>query len=150
MCFQCPFSPTFMPTSFITQQFLWPLLLSFIFHIALIHWSLLPGFSRYLAKLQSSVQFSSLAQSCLTLCYSMNCSMPGLPIYHQLLESTQTQVHWVGDAIQPFHPVIPFSSCPQNFPASGSFPMSQLFASGGQSIGVSTSTSVLSMNINPG
>ena len=105
MCFQCPFSPTYMPTCFIIQQFLWPLLLSFIFHIALIHWSLLPGFSRYLAKLQSSVQFSSLAQSCLTLCDSTNCSSPGLPVYHQLPESTQTHVHWVGDAIQPSHPL---------------------------------------------
>ena len=52
----------------------------------------------------------------------------------------------VGDAIQPCHPVIPFSSCPQSFPVSGSFPMSQLFASGDQSIGVSASASVLPMN----
>ena len=48
----------------------------------------------------------------------------------------------IGDAIQPSHPVIPFSSCPQSFPASGSFPMSQLFTSGGRSIGVSASASV--------
>ena len=53
----------------------------------------------------SSVQFSSVAQSCPTLCDSMNCSMPGLPVHHQLLESTQTHVHWVGDAIQPSHPL---------------------------------------------
>ena len=92
----------------------------------------------------SSVQLSSVTQSCLTLCNPMNHSTPGLPIHHQLPESTQTHVHWVGDAIQPS--VIPFSSCPQSFPASGSFPMSQLFASGGQSIGVKASTSVLSMN----
>ena len=46
-----------------------------------------------------SVQFSSVAQSCPTLCDPMNCSMPGLPVYHQLLESTQILVHWVGDAI---------------------------------------------------
>ena len=77
-----------MPTSFITQQFLWPLLLSFIFLITLIHRSLLPGFSRYLAKLQSSVQLTS--QSCLTVCDPMNCSTPGLSVHHQLLESTQT------------------------------------------------------------
>ena len=50
-----------------------------------------------------SVQFSSVAQSCLTLCNPMNCSMPGLPVHHQLLEFTQTHVHWVGDAIQPSH-----------------------------------------------
>ena len=58
----------------------------------------------------------------------------------------QTHVHWVSDAIQPSHPLVPFSSCPQSFPASGSFPMSQLFTSGGQSIGVSASTSVLPVN----
>ena len=56
-----------------------------------------------------------------------------------------TQVHWVDDAIQPSHPVIPFSSCLQSFPASGSFPMSRLFASSGQCIGASAS--VLSVNI---
>ena len=91
-----------------------------------------------------SVQFSSVAQSCLTLCDPMNHSTPGLPVHHQLLESTQTHVHWVGDAIQPS--VISFSSRPQYVPASGSFQMSQLFASGGQSIGVSASISVLPMN----
>ena len=57
-----------------------------------------------------------------------------------------THVHWVGDAIQPSHPVIPFSSHLKSFPASGSFQMSQLFTSGGQSIGVSSSASVLSVN----
>ena len=50
-------------------------------------------------------QFSSVAQSCLTLCNPMNCSTPGLPIQHQLPESTQTHVHWVGDAIQLSHPL---------------------------------------------
>ena len=60
----------------------------------------------------SSVQFSSVAQSCLTLCDPMNCSTPGLPVHHQLLEFTQTHVDRVDDAIQP----------------SQSFPMSQLFA----------------------
>ena len=49
------------------------------------------------------IQFSSVAQSCLIPCDPMNCSMPGLPVHHQLQESTQTHVHWVGDAIQPFH-----------------------------------------------
>ena len=76
----------------------------------------------------------------------MNHSMPGLPVYHQLPESTQTHVHRIGDAIQPSHPVIPFSSCSQSFPASRSFQMSQLFSSGGQSIGVSALTSALPMN----
>ena len=52
-----------------------------------------------------SVQFRSVAQSYLTLCDPMNHSMPGLPVYHQLPEFTQTNVHRVGDAIQPSHPL---------------------------------------------
>ena len=52
-----------------------------------------------------SVQFSSVTQSCPTLCDPMNCSMPDLPVHHQLPEFTQTHVHWVGDAIQPSHPL---------------------------------------------
>ena len=50
-------------------------------------------------------QFSSVAQSCPTLCDPMNRSMPGLPVHHQLLEFTEIHVHWVGDAIQPYHPL---------------------------------------------
>ena len=50
-----------------------------------------------------AIQFSSLTQSCPTLCDPVNCSMPGLPVHHQLLEFTQTHVHWVGDAIQTSH-----------------------------------------------
>ena len=189
----------------------------------------------------SYVQFSSVSQLCLTLCNPMNRSTPGLPVHHQLPEFTQTHVHWVGDAIQPPYPalpfppalnlsqhqglfkwvssshqvtkvlefqlqhqsfqwtprtyllsvqfshsvvsncswphgpqhsrppcpsptprvysnsfamsqwchptisssVIPFFSCFKSFPASGSFQIGQLFASGGQSTGVSASTSVL-------
>ena len=56
-------------------------------------------------NLFSSVQFSSVAQSCPTLCDPMNCSTPGLPVYYQLPEFTQTHVHRVGDAIQPSHPL---------------------------------------------
>ena len=52
-----------------------------------------------------SVQFSSFAQSCPTLCDPMDCSVPDLPVHHQLLEFTQTHVHRVGDAIQPSHPL---------------------------------------------
>jgi len=77
----------------------------------------------------------------------MDCSTPGLPVHHQLQELVQTHAHRVSDAIQPFHPVIPFSSRLQSFPESGSFPMSQLFALGGQRTGVSASASVLPMNI---
>ena len=53
-----------------------------------------------------SHQFSSVSQSCLTLCDPMSCSMPGLPGQHQLPEPTQTHVHWVSDAIQPSHPLL--------------------------------------------
>ena len=57
----------------------------------------------------ASVQFSSVAKLCLTLCNPMNCSTPSLPVHHQLLEFTQTHVHWVSDAIQP--------SCPLSSPS---------------------------------
>ena len=52
-----------------------------------------------------SVQFSSVTQSCPTLCNPMNCSMAGLPVYHQFLKFTQTHVHRVSDTIQPSHPL---------------------------------------------
>ena len=54
----------------------------------------------------NSVQFSSVTQSCLTLCDPMNCSTPGLPVHHHLLEFTQTHVYRVSDAIQPSHPLL--------------------------------------------
>ena len=95
-------------------------------------------------KIKNRTTISSVAQSCPTLCDPMNRSTPGLPVHHQLLEFTQTHAHWVSDAIS--SSVVPFSSCPQSLPASGSFPMTQLFAWGGQSIGVSASASVLPMN----
>ena len=93
------------------------------------------------------VQFNSVAQSCPTLCDPMNRSTPGLPV-----PSPTTGSHPNPCALSWwYHPtisssVVPFPSCPQSFPASGSFPMSQLFTSGGQSIRVSASTSVLPMN----
>ena len=58
-----------------------------------------------LTSTEITVQFSSVAQSCLTLCNPMNCSMPGLPVHHQLPEFIQTHVHRVGDATQPSHPL---------------------------------------------
>ena len=97
------------------------------------------GVAKSLTQLKqlSMHQFSSVTQSCLTLWNPMNCSTPGIPVHHQLPGFTETHVHWVGDAIQPSHPLsFPFSSHLQSFPASGSFPMSQLFASGGWSIGI--------------
>ena len=60
------------------------------------------------------VQFSSVAQLCLTLCDPMNPSTPGLPVHHQLPESTQSHVHWVGDAIQPSYPLSSSSSLALN------------------------------------
>ena len=72
-------------------------------------------------------------------------SMPGFPVYHYLPKLAQTQVHWVGDAIQPSRLLSPPSPPAYNLFASGSFSMSQLFASGGQSI--SASASVLPVNI---
>ena len=64
-----------------------------------------PSFPWFLQRAFAYVQFSSEAQLCPTLCDPMNHSTPGLPVHHQLLESTQTHVHWVGDAIQPSHPL---------------------------------------------
>ena len=94
-----------------------------------------------------TVQFSSVTQSCLTLCDPMNRSTPGLPVHHELLEFTHS-----GPSSQWCHPAIsssavPFSSCPQSLPASESFPMSQLFTWGGQSTGVSASASFPPKNL---
>ena len=91
----------------------------------------------------SSVQFSSVAQLCLTLWDPMNCSMPGLPVRYQLPEFTQTHVHRVSDSIQPSHPLSSPSPPGPNPSQHQSFPMSQLFAWGGQSIGVSALASFL-------
>ena len=66
---------------------------------------MLGGLESLTAGLRSSAQFSSVAQLCLTLCNAMSCSTPGLLVHHQLSESTQTHVHWVGDAIEPSHPL---------------------------------------------
>ena len=63
------------------------------------------------------LQFSLVVQSCPTLCSPMDCSTPGLPVHHQLLESTQTHVHWVSDAIQSSHPVLSPSPLPSIFPS---------------------------------
>ena len=88
-----------------------------------------------------------VTKSCPTLCNPMDCSTLGFPVFHCL---------WVSSNSSPFswwcHPTIspsatPFSFCLQSLPASGSFPMSQLFSSGGQSTGVSASASVLPINI---
>ena len=83
--------------------------------------------------------------SCVRLCDPMDCSMPGFPVFHLFLEFAQTLVHW---AILPISSAAaPFSFCPQFFPASGPFPMGQLFPSGDWSIRASVLASVLPMNI---
>ena len=92
--------------------------------------------------------FFRVAQSCPTLYDSMDCSTPGFPVHYQLLKLAQTHVHQVSDAIQPSHPLSP--SSPSAFNLSQHqifFPVSRLSASGGQSVGVSASASVLPMNI---
>ena len=93
-----------------------------------------------------SVQFSSVTQSCPTLCDPVNRSTPGLSVYHQLPEFTHTQVHRGGDAIQPSHPLSSPSPPAPNSSQHQSFPMSQLFAWVGQITGVSALASVLPKN----
>ena len=97
-------------------------------------------------KLVRTQSVGSVAHSCPTLCEPMNCSTPGLPVHHQLrsLPKLMSVVQWCHPTIS--SSVIPFSPCHQSFPASGSFQMNQIFTSGGQSIGVSASTSVLPVN----
>jgi len=70
----------------------------------------------YIYTMEYSVQFSSVTQSCPTLCNPMNHSTPGLPVHHQLLEFTQTHVHQVSDAIQPSHPLRPLFLPPHPIP----------------------------------
>ena len=95
-----------------------------------------------------SVHFSSVAQSCPTLCHLMNRSTPGLPVHNQLPEFTQTHVHRVSDAIQPFHPLLsPSPPAPNPSQHQNLFQWVNSFAWGGQSIGVSALASVLPMNI---
>ena len=89
--------------------------------------------------------FCLVVQSCLTLYDPMDCSTPGFPVLHCLLEFAQTRVHWVGDAIHHLILCRPLLLLPLIFPSIMFFPMSQLCASGWQSIRVSAS--VLPMNI---
>ena len=96
-----------------------------------------------------SVQFSSVIQFHSTLCNPLNCSTPGFPVHHQFPDLTKTPLHWVNDAIQPSHllsspslPTFNLFSIRQSL-----FQWVSFFASCGQSIGVSASTSVLPMNI---
>ena len=95
----------------------------------------------YYDVIRYSVQCRSVTQLCLTLCDPMNCSTPGLPVHPGVRSNSCPLSQWCHPAIS--SSVIPFSSCPQSLSASGTFSMSQLFAWGGQSIGVSALLSVL-------
>ena len=101
------------------------------FQIRLLFWSLQTFFTffwisswllsnglkgQYLSENCLSDQIRSVAQSCPTLCDPMNRSTPGLPVHHQLLEFTETHIHWVSDAIQPSHPLL-FPSPPAPNPS---------------------------------
>ena len=92
-------------------------------------------------------QFSSVIQLCPTLCDPVDCSIQGFPVHHQLPELAQTHVHQATDAIQPSHPLSSPSPPAFNLSQHQGLFQSQLFTSGGQSIGVSASPSVLPMNI---
>ena len=92
-------------------------------YIWLVYWEI--------SRLLFSIQFSSVAQSCSTLCDHKNSSTPGLPVHHQLPEFTQIHVHWVSDAIQPSHPL------------SSPFPPAPNPSQHGQSTGVSALASFL-------
>ena len=94
-----------------------------------------------------SVQFSSVTQLCPTLCDPMDCSTPGLPVHHHLLEFAQTHAHRVSDAIQPSHPLSSPSPPAFNLSQHQGLAMSQFFETGGQNIGVSASASVLPLNL---
>ena len=95
-----------------------------------------------------NLQLSSVTQSCPTLCNPMDCSMPGMPVHHQLPELAQTHVHWVNDAIQSSHPLSSHSSPAFSLSQhQGLFKWVSFFTSGGQNIGVSASALALPMNI---
>ena len=103
-------------------------------------------FTKYPAQaVLSSCCCCWVTKSCPTLCDLRDCSTPDPSAIHYLPEFAQTHVHWIGDTIQPSHP-LSSPLLPQSFPASGSFPLSQLFTSGGQSIGAPASASVLPVN----
>ena len=75
------------------------------------------GYNNLYSHQECTVQFSSVPQSCPTLCNHMDCSTPGFPVLHYLLQLAQTHVHWVGDAIQLSHPCRPLLLLPSIFPS---------------------------------
>ena len=111
--------------------------------LLIIYFFLTPTFSFILSLLYAVVQLLSHVRLFVTP-WTQHTRFPCL---HHSSEFAQTHVHWVCNAIQPSDPLSSPFSCLQSFSSSGSFPMSQFFASGGQSIGVSISASVFPMNI---
>ena len=104
-------------------------------------------FSGILIFISGICCYCSVAQSCLILCNPMDCNTPAFPLLHYLwvCSNSHPSSWWCHPTISPS--IVPFSSYLQSFPAAGSFPMSQLFASSSQSIGASASELVLPMNI---
>ena len=121
-------------------------LLAEVVFVRFLHCKVIPPTFLLVLFERKSLWISLVAQSCLTLCNPVNCSTPGFPVHHQLLEFIQTHVHRVGDAIQPSHPLLSPSPPAPNPSQHQSFPVSQLFTWGGQSIGVSALASVLPKN----
>ena len=106
----------------------------------------LDGMINWRNSLSEMAQFSSVTQSCPTLCNPMNHSTPGLPVHHQLPEFTQTHVHWVSDAIQPYYPLSsPSPSALSLFQHQGLFKW--IGSSHNVAKGIGASASVLPMNI---
>ena len=102
--------PPFIPCTFLLLLHLFLCLpcFFFFFFFSRIFWitiQIRALFCNHHIVLSKWLQFSSVAQSCPTLCDPLNRSMPGLPVHHQLLEFTQTHIHRVSDAIQPSHPL---------------------------------------------
>ena len=119
-------------------------------HLTMVKWSLNIYRTGIFIGLLSWILhylFLSVGKSCLTLCDSMHCNTPGFPVLHYFLEFAQTHVHWIGDAIQPSHPLPPPSPPAFNLSQHQGLFQCQFFASDGQSIGVSASAAVLPMNI---
>ena len=99
------------------------------------------------SKMGGIVKWLFVVQLCPTLFDPMDCSTPGFPVLHYLLDFAQTHVYWVSDAIQASYHLSPPSAALNLSQHQGVFPVSQLFTAGGQSIGASASATVFSINI---
>ena len=111
-------------------------------------WTGRPGMLQSL-RLKSWTRLSDWTElgSCVWLCNPMDCSSSAFHVLHYIPEFSETHIHWVGDAIQPFHPLSPSSASFNYTQNQGLFQMNGLFASDGQNIGASATASGLPMNI---